>query len=85
MEPYITSGICPWMYLWNPSEVGYLAAYASHGLVGGQLTGEIGEILSAGTLGDKVVTLSEDGGSEIVLGNPKMFDETNIAMWKEVF
>lgn len=85
MEPYVLSGVCPWMYLWNPSEVGYLAAYATDALSKGTLTGAPGEILSAGTLGDKVVTVSEDGGNEIVLGNPKMFDATNITMWKEVF
>lgn len=85
MAKYIDSGVCPWMYLWNPSEVGYLAAYATDALVSGKMTGAVGEILSAGSLGDKVVTLSEDGGSEIVLGNPKLFDSTNITMWKEVF
>ena len=85
MEPYINSGVCPWMYLWNPSEVGYLAAYAAEALVEGSLTGVEGEIVSAGSLGDKVVTPCEDGGTEIVLGNPKLFDATNITMWKEVF
>lgn len=85
MERYIASGLCPWMYLWNPSEVGYLAAYAMDALVGGGMNGGIGEILAAGTLGDKVVTQSEDGGTEIVLGNPKVFDMTNIAVWGELF
>lgn len=85
MEPYVLNGVCPWIYLWNPSEVGYLAAYATDALAKGAMTGAPGEILSAGTLGDKVVTVSEDGGNEIVLGNPKMFDSANITMWKEVF
>lgn len=85
MEPYVLSGVCPWIYLWNPSEVGYLAAYATDALAKGVMTGAPGEILSAGALGDKVVTVSEDGGNEIVLGNPKMFDSANITMWKEVF
>ncbi len=85
MEPYITSGVCPWMYLWNPSDLGYLAAQAMHAMVDGRLTGAVGQILPAGSLGDKVVTACEDGGSEIVLGNPKLFDASNIVMWKEVF
>jgi rhamnose transport system substrate-binding protein len=85
MEPHIKSGLCPWMYLWNPSEVGSLAAYALDALKRGTLTGAVGEIVYAGELGDKVVTPSEDGGAEIVLGNPKMFDPTNIMLWKEVF
>lgn len=85
MEPYIASGTCPWMYLWNPSEVGYLAAYAMDALTGGRITGAEGEILTAGALGDKVITQSADGGTEIVLGNPKVFDMTNIAVWGELF
>lgn len=85
MEPYILNGICPWMYLWNPSELGYLAAYAMDGLVGGALTGAPGEVLTAGELGEKVFSRSEDGGTEIVLGNPKVFDLTNIAVWGELF
>lgn len=85
MEPFIVEGICPWMYLWNPSELGYLAAYAANALVGGTLTGAVGEILHAGELGDKIVTVSEDGGTEIVLGHPKVFDLTNIAVWGELF
>lgn len=85
MEPYIMNGICPWMYLWNPAEVGYLAAYAMDALERGEMDGRIDEILAAGDLGDKVVTGSEDGGTEIVLGNPKVFDLTNIAVWGELF
>jgi rhamnose transport system substrate-binding protein len=85
MEAYVMDGVCPWMYLWNPTEVGYLAAYATDALVRGTLTGAEGEILSAGELGDRVVTGGEDGGTEIVLGNPKMFDASNITVWKEVF
>lgn len=85
MEAYIMSGVCPWMYLWNPSEVGYLAAYTLDALEKGSIAGEIGEIVTAGTLGDRVVTVSSDGGREIVLGNPKVFDMTNIAVWGELF
>lgn len=85
MEAYIMNGACPWMYLWNPTELGYLAAYALDALTKGRLTGAQGEILGAGDLGDRVVTPCEDGGTEIVLGNPKMFDQANIMLWKEVF
>jgi rhamnose transport system substrate-binding protein len=85
METYIMNGICPWMYLWNPAEVGYLAAYAMDAIVAGRLKGELGETLHGGSLGDKVVTRSEDGGFEIVLGYPKVFDMTNIAVWGELF
>ena len=85
MAPYITSGVCPWMYLWNPSEVGYLAAYVMDALTKGTVQGVPGEILTAGDIGDRMITVSADGGNEIVLGNPKVFDTTNIAVWGELF
>ena len=85
MEPYIRSGVCPLMYLWNPVDMGYLAAYAADALVRGDITGAVGERFRAGSLGDKLITLGEDGGSEVVLGNPAVFDLNNIAVWSEVF
>jgi len=85
MEPFIVEGRCPWMYLWNPSELGYLAAFAANALVDGTMTGAVDEILHAGELGDRIVTVSEDSGTEIVLGHPKVFDLTNIAVWGELF
>ncbi len=85
MAPYIESGLCPWMYLWNPADVGYLAAYAMRALASGEITGAVDEVLSAGALGEKVIVPGEDGGTEIVLGNPMVFDRSNIAAWAEVF
>ncbi len=78
-------GVCPWMYLRSPSEVGYLAVYAMEAAAQGALRGALCEIIHAGSLGDKVVTESEDGGTEIALGYPKVFDMTNIAVWGELF
>jgi rhamnose transport system substrate-binding protein len=31
MAEYIQSGVCDWMYLWNPLDVGYLSGYAAEG------------------------------------------------------
>ncbi|NLF27903.1 MAG: substrate-binding domain-containing protein [Clostridiales bacterium] len=85
MADHIRSGICPWMYLWNPIDVGYVAAYAADALVKGEMTGAVGEVLSAGSFGIMKATLAADGGSEIVVGNPMMFDSTNVAVWEEIF
>ncbi|MDR0396975.1 MAG: substrate-binding domain-containing protein [Oscillospiraceae bacterium] len=84
MAGHIQSGVCPWMYLWNPSNVGYLAAYVIDTLLKGGASGMLGEVFSAGALGDRVITESGDGGTEVVLGNPQMFDRTNIMVWKEM-
>jgi rhamnose transport system substrate-binding protein len=84
MAEYIESGICPWMYLWNPIDVGYLSGYAADALVKGTLTGKVGEKLTAGTLGEKEVVPDGDG-TQIMLGDPFKFDANNIGEWKSVY
>lgn len=43
IAPYIESGSCPWMYLWNPIDLGYLSAYAARtGSATGRITGREG-------------------------------------------
>lgn len=85
MGDYIRSGLCPWMYLWNPIDVGYVAACAADALVRGEIRGEEGETLSAGDRGILKITRAADGGSEIVVGNPYMFDNSNVSVWEELF
>jgi rhamnose transport system substrate-binding protein len=84
MAEYIESGVCEWMYLWNPIDVGYLAGYAAHNLVNGTITGTAGDKFEAGRLGEKEV-IDFDGGTEIMLGDPFRFDAENIAEWMEVY
>lgn len=84
MAEYIESGVCDWMYLWNPLDVGYLAGYAADSLVSGTITGKVGDKFTAGDLGEKEVV--EDGeGTQIMLGDPFKFDPSNIAEWKEIY
>jgi rhamnose transport system substrate-binding protein len=85
MASYIDSGVCPYMFLWNPIDVGYLGAYTATALVSGKITGKVGEKFTAGKLGEKVITQAPDGGTEILLGPPFKFDKTNIADWKTVY
>ena len=85
MCEYVLDGTCPWMYLWNPIEVGYISAYACHALVESGITGMSGEIIRAGKMGDKRISDCADGGTEIVVGNPCMFDSENISVWQEIF
>jgi len=84
MERFIKNEICPWMYLWNPIEVGYLAAYAAKALCGGDITGSVGETFVAGQLGTKIIIDAYDGGMEVVLANPMKFDIDNISDWKSI-
>ncbi len=85
MADYITNGVCPWMYLWNPIDLGYLAGYAAVGLADGKFTPAVGAKLSAGHLGTKEVSNAGDGGTEIMLGAPFKFDKANIDEWKSVY
>ncbi len=85
MAPFIEDGTCPWMYLWNPIDIGYLAAYTMAGLIDGTVTGAAGETVKAGNLGEKSIVAAADGGTEVMLGDPFKFDAANIAEWKTVY
>ena len=85
MAPFIEDGTCPWMYLWNPVDIGYLAGYTMDALVKGEITGTVGDAFKAGELGDKSVTEAADEGTEVMLGDPFKFDPENIAEWKEIY
>jgi rhamnose transport system substrate-binding protein len=85
MAEYIDNGVCPYMFLWNPIDVGYLGAYAATALVSGKITGKVGDTFTAGRLGKYTVTKAPDGGTEVLLGPPFKFDKNNIADWKTVY
>jgi rhamnose transport system substrate-binding protein len=84
MAEYIEGGVSPWMYLWNPVDVGYLAGYAADALVKGTITGKTGEKFSAGKLGEKEI-IADGDGTQVMLGDPFKFDPSNIAEWKKVY
>ena len=84
MATYIENGVCPWMYLWNPIDVGYVAGYTANALVEGQITGKVGDKFTAGKQGEQ--TIVEDGdGTQVMLGDPFKFEKNNIAQWKSVY
>lgn len=84
MAEYIENGVCQWMYLWNPIDVGVLAGHTAEALVNGTITGKVGDTFDAGDLGE--MSIVEDGdGTQIMLGDPYKFDASNIAEWKDVY
>lgn len=85
MAEYILNGSCPWMYLWNPIDVGGLGAHALMALVKGDITGAAGNKFDAGDLGSYEVISAADGGTEVLLGAPFKFDSENINEWKTVY
>jgi rhamnose transport system substrate-binding protein len=85
MAEYITNGACPYMFLWNPIDLGYLAAYAATALSSGKITGKIGDQFGGGKLGSYKVIQAADGGTEVILGPPFKFEPSNINEWKSVY
>ncbi|ANN17098.1 rhamnose ABC transporter substrate-binding protein [Amycolatopsis orientalis] len=74
MRAFVKDGTVKQFALWNPADIGYLAAYAGVALSSGQITGTEGQKFKAGKLGE--YTIGANG--EIVLGPPTTFDAANI-------
>ena len=73
---------CPYMFLWNPIDLGKLSAYISMNLVDGTITGAEGDTFEAPDL-DITYTVGEDGN--VILGAPFAFTPDNIDEWKEIY
>jgi rhamnose transport system substrate-binding protein len=74
MREYVEDGTVTAFALWNPADLGYLAAYATKALIEGEITGEEGDSFDAGKLGEYEV--GADG--VLVLGDPFVFNAENI-------
>ncbi len=76
---------CPYMFLWNPIDVGRLGAYTSIALINEEITGAEGDKFTAGDMGEYEIVAAADGGTEVILGAPFKFDPSNIDEWKDVY
>ena len=74
MRDYVKDGTVTSFALWNPEDLGYLAAFAAKALVDGDITGKSGDTFTAGKLGDFTV----DDNATVLLGDPFVFDKSNI-------
>jgi len=74
MREYVEDGTVTAFALWNPGDLGYLAAWAAKALVDGDITGAEGDTFTAGDLGE--YTVEADG--VVLLGDPFVFDADNI-------
>ena len=74
MREYVEDGTVTAFALWNPADLGYLAAYAAKALIEGDITGAEGDTFEAGKLGD--YTVGADG--VVLLGDPFVFNADNI-------
>jgi rhamnose transport system substrate-binding protein len=78
MRAFIEDGTVSEFALWNPEDLGYLAAYTADALASGDISGEEGDSFEAGNLGD--YTVGADG--VVVLGEPFVFNADNIDQFK---
>ena len=74
MRDYVKDGTVTEFALWNPEDLGYLAAYAAKALVDGDIDGNEGDTFEAGDLGE--FTVGADG--TVLLGDPFRFNADNI-------
>jgi len=74
MREYVEDGTVTSFALWNPADLGYLAAYAAQALITGEITGEEGDSFEAGKLGSYEV----GEGAVVLLGDPFVFNAENI-------
>ena len=73
MREYVENGTVESFALWNPGDLGALAAYAAAALANGDITGEEGDSFEAGDLGEFEV--GADG--VVLLGEPFTFTADN--------
>jgi rhamnose transport system substrate-binding protein len=74
MKEYLEDGTVQAFALWDPSEVGYLTAYAGKALLDGTITGAEGDTFDAGKLG--TYTVGPDG--LVLVGELLKFNLENI-------
>jgi rhamnose transport system substrate-binding protein len=74
MKAYVKDGTVKAFALWNPADLGYLAAYAGASLASGVIKGKEGDKFKAGKLGE--FTVGKDG--TILLGDPFTFNAGNV-------
>ena len=74
MREFVKDGTVKEFALWNPGDLGYLAAFAAKALAEGTITGAEGDTFEAGSLGS--FTVGAD--SVVLLGDPFVFTAENI-------
>jgi rhamnose transport system substrate-binding protein len=77
MKQFVDDGTCASFALWNPANLGYLAAYAAVELHSAKITSAVGQSFTAGKLGKYTVGVDET----VLLGPPTVFTKANISQY----
>lgn len=85
MKAYVGEGkVCPYMYLWNPIDVGNCAAYAIKAILDGKV-GAAGTSFTAENGTTYAITAGDPAELQIIVGPPFAFNGDNIAEWADVY
>ena len=85
MKEYVGDDkVCPYMYLWNPIDVGNCAAYMIKALADGK-AGAAGTEFTAENGKTYAVTTGDPAETQIIVGPPFAFNGENIAEWASVY
>ena len=74
MRPFVKDGTVTEFALWDPAQLGYVAAFAGMALADGSITGEVGDTFEAGELGEREI----GEGGIVIVGPPTVFNAENI-------
>ncbi|MFF2054050.1 rhamnose ABC transporter substrate-binding protein [Leifsonia sp. NPDC058194] len=74
MREFVKDGTVDEFALWNPEDLGYLAAFTAKALIDGTITGKKGDSFEAGKLGKFTV----GDNNTVLLGDPYVFNKDNI-------
>ena len=80
MQAAVEAGACDSFAIWNPVEYGYSSTMIMAAILGGAGTEE-GAKLSMGKKGETTV----GAGGEAVMGEPFVFDKSNVAEFAKIF
>ncbi len=85
MKDYVGDDkVCPYMYLWNPIDVGNCAAYMIKALADGKVGAE-GTSFKADNNSEYTVSKGDPAEKQIIVGPPFKFDGANIGEWASVY
>lgn len=78
------SAVCPYMMLWNVIDLGAVAGAAAVASVDGTFDGSVGSSFDYDGNTYTAIQDPDSDGSVIVVGNPYVFFQGNMAEWKDV-
>ena len=85
MKDYVGEGkACPYMYLWNPIEVGECAVYMIKAIIDGKV-GEVGTSFGADNGKTYEISAGDPAEKQIIVGPPFAFTGENIGEWAGVY